>query len=87
MKILHLDSNHPLLIKELDAAGYTNHSDFTSPKEAIEKIIDHYDGIVMRSRFKIDIDFLDAAVNLKFIARVGAGLESIDILYAESQRY
>lgn len=85
MKILHLDSNHPLLIKELDAAGYTNHSDFTSPKEAIEKIIDHYDGIVMRSRFKIDIDFLDAAVNLKFIARVGAGLESIDILYAESR--
>lgn len=73
------------MIKELDAAGYTNHSDFTSPKEAIEEIIDHYDGIVIRSRFRIDANFLDAATKLKFIARVGAGLESIDIPYAESR--
>lgn len=85
MKILHLDSNHPLLINELEAAGFTNHSDFTSPKAAIEKIIDHYDGIVIRSRFKIDATFLNAATKLKFIARVGAGLESIDISYAESK--
>ena len=85
MKILHLDSNHPLLMEELASAGFTNNSDFTSPKEAIEKIIDSYDGIVIRSRFKIDTQFLDAAKNLKFIARVGAGLESIDIPYAESK--
>jgi D-3-phosphoglycerate dehydrogenase len=84
MKILHLDSNHPLLMEELESAGFTNHLDFTSPKEAIEKIIAPYDGIVIRSRFKIDTQFLDAAKNLKFIARVGAGLESIDIPYAES---
>ena len=85
MKILHLDKNHPILIKQLKSAGATNHEDFTSPKETIEKIIDHYDGIVIRSRFKIDSQFLDAATNLKFIARVGAGLESIDIPYAESR--
>ena len=42
-----------------------------------------YDGIVIRSRYTIDKDFLDAAPNLKFIARVGAGLENIDVAYAK----
>ena len=85
MKILHLDNNHNLLIDQLNDAGYTNHEDYTSPKSDIEQIIKHYDGIVIRSRFKIDNSFLDAATNLKFIARVGAGLESIDIPYAEKK--
>ena len=85
MKILHLDSNHPILMQQLEAAGATNHEDFTSSKEGIEQVIAEYDGIVIRSRFKIDSQFLDEAINLKFIARVGAGLESIDIPYAESK--
>lgn len=85
MKILHLDNNHPILIKQLEAAGAANYEDYLSPKESIEQIINQYDGIVIRSRFNIDRQFLDAATNLKFIARVGAGLESIDIPYAESK--
>ena len=40
---------------------------------------------MIRSRFTIDKVFLDAATNLKFIARVGAGLENIDIDYAKSK--
>lgn len=83
MKILHLDKNHPLLIEQLNALGYTNDEDFTSSKEAIENIIHQYDGIIIRSRFKIDRQFLDAAEHLKFIGRVGAGLENIDCEYAE----
>jgi D-3-phosphoglycerate dehydrogenase len=51
----------------------------------VEKIISNYEGIVIRSRFKIDQQFIDAANHLKFIARVGAGLESIDIPYAQSK--
>ncbi|GEQ85089.1 2-hydroxyacid dehydrogenase [Patiriisocius marinistellae] len=83
MKILHLDNNHPLLIDQLAAAGFENVEDYSSSKEAIEQIIKDYDGIVIRSRFNIDKTFLNAATNLKFIARVGAGLESIDMPYAE----
>lgn len=85
MKILHIDSNHPILLKSLEKAGFINHIDFTSSKEEIENKLDDYDGIVIRSRFKVDKDFLDKAVNLKFIARVGAGLESIDCEYATSK--
>jgi D-3-phosphoglycerate dehydrogenase len=81
--ILHIDSNHPLLWDQLEQAGFVNHKDFTSSKEEIEAKIQDYQGIVIRSRFKIDKTFLDKAINLKFIARVGAGLESIDCDYAE----
>lgn len=86
MKILHLDYNHPLLINELNKAGFKNDEDYTSSKEEIEKIIHKYEGIVIRSRFKIDKPFLEAAKNLKFIARVGAGLESIDEEYAQKKK-
>ncbi len=83
--ILHIDSNHPLLWDQLEQAGFVNHKDFTSSKEEIEAKIQDYQGIVIRSRFKIDKTFLDKATNLQFIARVGAGLESINCDYAESK--
>lgn len=85
MKILHLDSNHPLLKNQLNALGFTNDEDYTSSKEAIEAKIHLYDGFIIRSRFKIDKHFLNKATNLKFIGRVGAGLENIDCDYAESK--
>ena len=85
MKILHLDSNHPLLFNQLNDLGYTNHEDYTSSKSEVEAKIAEYDGMIIRSRFNIDKQFLDAAKNLKFIGRVGAGLENIDCNYAEKK--
>ncbi len=85
MKILHLDTNHPLLINQLQELGFTNHEDYSSSKLDIEAKISAYDGIILRSRFSIDKQFLDAANNLKFIGRVGAGLENIDCDYAISK--
>ncbi len=85
MKILHLDLNHPILIEELSKAGFENTENFTASKEEIEEIIHGFDGVVIRSRFKIDKIFLDAASKLKFVARVGAGLDSIDIDYAKEK--
>jgi D-3-phosphoglycerate dehydrogenase len=85
IKILHIDSNHAILMEQLQHAGFINHEDFTSSKAEIEAKIHEYQGIVIRSRFKIDKTFLDKATNLQFIARVGAGLESIDCEYALSK--
>ena len=85
MKILHLDTNHPLLIEQFKALGFENDEDYSSTKEQIEKKIQHYDGLIIRSRFTIDAQFLDAAKNLKFIGRVGAGLENIDVRYARNK--
>lgn len=85
MKILHLDTNHPLLIDQLNDLGFQNDEDYTSAKIDIEKKIHLYDGIIIRSRFTIDQTFLNAATNLKFIGRVGAGLENIDCDYAQEK--
>jgi D-3-phosphoglycerate dehydrogenase / 2-oxoglutarate reductase len=85
MIILHADSNHPLLLNTLKEAGHHN---IEAYNQSIEQILENhqlYDGIVIRSRFKIDKEFIDAVPNLKFIARVGAGLESIDVEYAEKK--
>ncbi|MFB0909691.1 MAG: 2-hydroxyacid dehydrogenase [Flavobacterium sp.] len=85
IKILHIDSNNPILMRQLQELGFENHEDFISSKEQIEAKIESYHGIVIRSRFKIDKFFIDKASNLQFIARVGAGLESIDCDYAVSK--
>ena len=82
MKILLLDTNHPHIQHSFEKMGFVCDEDYTSSKEKIEEKIHLYHGIVIRSRFKIDKTFIDKAKNLKFIARVGAGLESIDITYA-----
>ena len=85
MKVLHLDTNHSLLIEQLETLGFTNHQNYSGSKEEVEEVISQYDGIIIRSRFSIDKTFLDKAHNLKFIGRVGAGLENIDCDYAISK--
>ncbi|NCT10592.1 MAG: hydroxyacid dehydrogenase [Flavobacteriia bacterium] len=85
MKILHLDTNHPLLLHQLNDVGFQNEEDYTSSKIDIEAKIHLYDGIIIRSRFSIDKTFLEKATNLKFIGRVGAGLENIDCEFATSK--
>ncbi len=85
MKIIHLDKNHPLLISQLNSLGFTNVEDYTSTKLEIENKIYKYDGLIIRSRFKIDRTFLEKAINLKFIGRVGSGIENIDSEYAKSK--
>ena len=85
MKVLHLDTNHSTLLEQLYDAGFENHEDYTSSKTEIEKKVHDYDGIIIRSRFSIDQSFLEKAINLKFIGRVGAGLENIDCRFAYSK--
>ena len=84
MKILHLDTNHPILIEQLNSLGFTNDEDYTSSKAEIVAKIHLYDGLIIRSRFSIDASFLEKGKNLKFIGRVGAGLENIDCNYAKN---
>lgn len=85
MKVLLIDTNHEILQIGLEKLGCICDEDYTSSKLQIEEKINDYEGVVIRSRFDIDQQFLDKATNLKFIARVGAGLESIDITYAEKK--
>ena len=82
-KVLHIDENHPLLLDGLESLGYQNILAYDTPLSKLLPKLQQYRGVIVRSRFPINKEFLDKAVNLKFIARVGAGLENIDISYAE----
>ncbi len=83
MKILLLDKNHALITEQLSAKGFMLEEDFLSTYEEILQKIDLYDGIIIRSRIPLDRNFLEHAKNLKFIARVGAGMENIDVEFAK----
>jgi D-3-phosphoglycerate dehydrogenase len=84
-KVLFIDKVHPLIREELvrnkftcdEFPGYNRH-DFI-------KIAGRYHGIIIRSKFILDKEFLDHCLSLSFIGRVGAGMENIDVDYAQSK--
>ena len=83
MKILLLDKNHPLITEQLSEKGFVLEEDFSSSYEQVLEKIHLYEGIIIRSRIPLDAHFLEKAKNLKFIARVGAGMENIDTAKAQ----
>ena len=78
MKVLHIEENHPSLIEGLDLLGFQNDLALDDSLPEVLSKIGAYDGLILRSKFKIDKTFLLHARNLKFIGRVGAGIENID---------
>lgn len=83
-KVLFIDTAHNELQKQLESQGFTcdyfadyNRSDFM-------QIAHNYTGIIIRSKVKLDSEFLSKCDNLKFIGRVGAGMENIDVDYARA---
>ena len=83
MKILLLDKNHPLITEQLSEKDFVLEEDFSSSYEQVLEKIHLYEGVIIRSRIPLDAHFLEKAKNLKFIARVGAGMENIDIAKAQ----
>ncbi|MCH2200152.1 MAG: hydroxyacid dehydrogenase [Flavobacteriales bacterium] len=85
MRVLFIDQVHEILEQRLTAHGCScEHDHFSSYDEILEKL-PAYQGVVIRSRIPVDQGFFDAASQLKFIARSGAGLENIDLAIAESR--
>jgi len=85
INVLFIDSVHPLLQEELEANGFICHLQYEWSREKIGEELRKFDGIVIRSRIKLDKELIDKGTNLKFIARAGAGMENIDVPYAESK--
>ncbi|MEI7897524.1 MAG: NAD(P)-dependent oxidoreductase [bacterium] len=84
-KVLLVDSVHPLIPEELSAMGFMCEFFPGYGRAELLTVADQYDGVIIRSKIKIDREFLDRAVRLKFIGRVGAGMENIDVQYAGSK--
>ena len=83
MKILLLDKNHPLISEQLLEKNFILEEDFISSYEQVLEKIDKYEGVIIRSRIPLDERLLEKGKNLKFIARVGAGMENIDVSKAQ----
>ncbi len=82
MKVLVIDKVDPLLTNGLHQLGFELIEEYDLSKSELMDRIQDVEGLILRSRFKIDADFMKAAPKLKFIGRVGAGMENIDLEYA-----
>ena len=84
-KVILIDKAHPYLIEHLTQLGYECHDHQQTPLDEVESIVGEYFGMVIRSRFSLGPAFLDKCTQLQFIARMGIGLEHIDVDYAEDK--
>ncbi len=84
-RILILDNVHPIIPETLIQNEYIVEDGTLKNRGQLIDCIANYQGIVLRSRITIDKEIIDKATNLKFIARVGAGMESIDVEYCRKQ--
>jgi len=85
MRVLFIDTVHPILWDRLIAQNFQCVDGTSLSKEAIFEEINKFHGLVIRSRFPVDKDFLAKATSLRFIARSGSGMENIDIHAAKEQ--
>lgn len=77
-KVIFIDSVHPILFERLEKAGYECEWKNDLKRTEILPLLKNYVGAVIRSKFIFDKEVFDAAPNLKWIARSGAGMENID---------
>lgn len=85
MKVVFLDTVHPVLWERLEASGYHCFDATEMNLEACKEAIIDASGLVIRSRFPVGEDLLRHAPDLRFIARSGAGMENIDEPYCQSR--
>ena len=85
-KILIVDDLHPIFKIEAEKLGYSCNDQPDFSREQALAMISEYDGLAIRTKFQVDKEIIDAAINLKFIARAGAGLDNIDEEYASKRQ-
>lgn len=84
-KILIIDDLHPAFAEKATTLGFEVDDKPLITRAETLAIIKDYIGIAVRTKFKIDKELFDAALNLKFVARAGAGLDNIDIVAAKER--
>lgn len=84
-KILIVDDLHSVFKERATAMGYEVHDEPLITRAQTLATIADYVGIAVRTKFKIDQELMEAAPNLKFIARAGAGLDNIDVAFAQQR--
>lgn len=86
MKVLFLDTVHPVLEQRLTKSGMECIDGTSSSLDSLFSLGATVEGLVVRSRFNLDEKFLRHFPVLKFIARAGAGMETIDEVYCQERK-
>ncbi len=84
-RILVLDKGHAILEEKLLEAGFEIDFQPTISREELLDVIANYQALIVRSKLLIDKEVIDRAENLKVIGRIGAGMDAIDVDYAEKK--
>ncbi|HOY32191.1 MAG TPA: NAD(P)-dependent oxidoreductase [Bacteroidales bacterium] len=85
MKILIASKIHPFFTEKMQQAGHECVEKIMKNADELEPEIMDYEGFVVNSRFVIGKNLIDKAVRIKFLARIGSGMESIDTEYLEQK--
>jgi D-3-phosphoglycerate dehydrogenase len=84
-KILIVDDLHPAFKNEALDLGYEVDDFPLIKKEEVLQILKNYQGIAIRTKFRVDEEVMNAGPNLKFVARAGAGMDNIDVAFADKK--
>ncbi|KHJ37332.1 D-3-phosphoglycerate dehydrogenase [Pedobacter glucosidilyticus] len=84
-KILIVDDLHPAFKIAAQDLGYEVDDLPLIKKSEVLEILHRYEGLAIRTKFRVDKEVIDAAPNLKFVARAGAGMDNIEVAYADEK--
>ena len=84
-KIIITGKSHPFLKEQLSVFGYQVRDEPAITYDELSATIADVEGIVLTTRLKIDQPLLEKAHALKWIGRLGSGMELIDLPFAEQR--
>lgn len=81
-KVIITAKAHPYLYEELQRQGYEIVDQPKITYDELLAIIPEAEGLIVTTRVRVDQNMLDKAISLKWVGRLGSGLELIDTAYA-----